>query len=115
MRIYGDVIVAKFNEENSSIISLIYDAKNGFGAYGGKTEVIIMLTPDSDPVYVAEDSPYFMDIRDTYEEIEELSQNIESGKVEKSETTDRILNTISFEVLQGDKVADLLKIEHYDN
>lgn len=99
MRIYGDILVIQMEDTDDSVaISVVCDAKNGFGGYTGKEDIVIYLVKDLDPVYANESSQYYIDFRDGYEKL--------------SKTDPR--EGISFEIFDGEAVAELLNVSYYD-
>lgn len=107
MRIYGDIVVLKIDESNLMVISVIYDAKNGYGAYTGKSTAEIVLSPEADPAYVTDDSDQFNDIRAMAESYENM---IDSEK-EQFEAAGG--SKMEVEVLSGETIASLLDVEFY--
>lgn len=105
MRIYGNIIVATMASDETKIISLIYDAKNGYGAYGGKDTIDIFLIPEDDPTFIDSDSDYFVDLRDVYDTYEYVSTSEEAKK-----ELDEIL---TFEIIDGEDVAKLVGAEYF--
>lgn len=115
MRIYGDVVACSFVEDGSTMISVIYDAKNGFGGYTGKSDVLISLMPDADPIFIQEDgslSDYYMDIRalyDAFSDIEELKKDLPEEVLDGIEEA-----PFDFAVYDGAAVAKAIGAEYYD-
>lgn len=113
MRIYGDIVVANLEEKNATVISVVYDAKNAYGAFSGKTITNIYLTPDNDPAYVSEENAeYYIDIRELYNKQskyteEELSEMRENGTLSA---------TVNYEIFSGEEMAKALdNVEYYKN
>ena len=103
MRIYGDIIVENFAND-SQVISMRCDAKNGYGAYNGKHTIEIMIAPGMDTVYWDSDSSNFLDIANIYETLESLSAEGKKAVLKDSE--------ITFDVVSGKEVAKILGAEY---
>ena len=109
MRIYGNIIVATFTSDETKVISVICDAQNSYGGYGGKDTVEIVLMPEDDPVFFNSDSDYFFDIRKLYDLREDTDET--SGISEEAkEELDAIL---TFEVISGEDVAKTVGAEYF--
>lgn len=123
MRVYGDVLVGSQLDSSTLestgviFISIVYDGKNSFGSYGGKSEALIVLSPDDDPMYVNDDSSQFISVRDLYESYEGLAQMMEAGEIanERIEEVQELLNSFSFEVLDGEAVAKAIDAEYFES
>lgn len=109
MRIYGNILVANFTEDGSCIISMVCDAKNSYGGYGGKDTVEVALFPELDTLFFDSESQYFFDIRSTYEEQERLT---ELGRV-SSEKQAELDSSITFEMISGEEVAKAIGAEYF--
>lgn len=115
MRIYGDILVVDIKETQSTMLSIVYDSKNSYGGYPGKSKANILLSPDVNPSYVEEDSEFFIDLRELYNSQEELLRNVESGKYQKTEEIEELLESTTFETISGEQMAKELAIEYYKN
>lgn len=109
MRIYGDIIVAKFTSDGTIVLSMICDAKNSYGGYGGKDTVEIALMPENDPIFLDSDSEYYFDIRRIYD-MQEKTDETYGISEEAREELDKIL---TFEVIKGEDVASIVDVEYF--
>lgn len=106
LRIYGDMIVYTPTEAEGHIISIICDAKNSYGGYSGKEEVLILLTPEDDPAFIKETSEYYIDIRSSYEIISEITDE---------EILETMNNIATFEMYSGEELAKEISAEYFDS
>lgn len=100
MRIYGDIAELKstLNTTVQKIYCITYDAKNGYGAYNGRTKAELYVSKDEPYVfYVTDDSGLFIG----YEKL------IVEAK------SDTMADTTAFEltIISGEKVAEILGVE----
>lgn len=123
MRIYGDVLVQSMvdpetEEVTGTFISIFCDAKNSYGGYGGKSEILIVMAPSEDPAYIDEDSSSYLDIRGFYEVYEEVKQYIETGNTANGQIdlneANEILNSVTFEILSGEQMANAVGAEYFE-
>ncbi len=115
MRIYGDILVVDIKDTKGIMLSIIYDSKNSYGAYPGKSQANILLSPDEDPSYVGEGSEHFVDLRYLYEKQEEFRNMVDTGKYEITEEMKESLNSVTFEIISGEQMAKELGVEYYKN
>ena len=119
MRIYGDVLVQSMvdpetEEVTGTFISIFCDAKNSYGGYGGKSEILIVMAPSEDPAYIDEDSS----IRGFYEVYEGVKQYVETGNTANEQIdlneVNEILNSVTFEILSGEQMANAVGAEYFE-
>lgn len=106
LRIYGDVLVVTFDNE-AELICMTCDAKNGYGAYGGRKEIEIMVAAGVDTAYWSSDSESFLDARSLYEETLNLSKKAQEELSKKG--------TITFKEISGKAVAKAINAEYIPN
>ena len=109
LRIYGNVLVANLKDSENYIISMICDAKNSYGGYGGKDTIEIMISSETDATFVDSESEYFLNIREVYEEWERLSELGQISSEEQAELDDGIV----FETFDGEAVAKEVGAEYF--
>ena len=65
LRLYDEVYAVHFSKSGATIYCVTYDAKNGFGAYNGKTQAEIVIADDDtiEPFYVTKESKMFLGVR----------------------------------------------------
>ena len=125
MRIYGDIIVANFNLDDgdtSTLISVVCDAKNSYGAYSGKSDTLIMFSTDTDPVFIEEGGELdelYIDVRSLYDSFAEIDRLKEDTRKTLGEKADEVLGEeterpFTFEKFDGKAVAKALGAEYYD-
>lgn len=115
MRIYGDIVAVTFVDTNQTAISVIYDAKNSYGAYSGKSTAEIFLSQTIDPFYVTNDSDYFIDIRSVADDMETMATRLENDNLSDSEreNIEFAISKTTIEILSGETVASMLDVEYY--
>ena len=104
MRVYGDVVVAHFVETDTYVISIVCDAKNSFGAYSGKKNIEIIMSTDLDPFFVDNESDYYLSIRETYENYDEITDEDLLANLDSQ---------IEFELYSGEDIAELIEAEYF--
>ena len=116
MMIYGDIIV---NKENATSIAFEYNAKNGYGAYGGKEVVEIFLSEYSDPIYMDQEdfeekgTTNSIEIYNLIQRVKELSAQTDYRADDAQEILSHYDNV--FEVYDGEEVAKILGVEYYES
>ena len=107
------------NKENATSIAFEYNAKNGYGAYGGKEVVEIFLSEYSDPIYMDQEdfeekgTTNSIEIYNIIQRVKELSAQTDYRADDAQEILSHYDNV--FEVYDGEEVAKILGVEYYES
>lgn len=100
MRIYGNISELKplVDISAKTIYCITYDAKNGYGAYNGRTQ---------SELYVCDTEPYIFYVTDDSEWFFGLEDLIVNGENDMLNGT----NTYDLTIISGEKIAEILGVE----
>lgn len=104
-RIYGDVIFITFSAEAGEyyLTAVVCDAKNGYGAYNGKSSYEIMATPEDENIVAwSEDDSYFLDMYDRICSATEDQAQLYAD------------HGITYAIFDGKRIAEYIDCEYFD-